>query len=127
MKRLHDSNPSHKGLKYIRTYDETFEVEGPHGTHVVLVQEPMREPLGQFRRRFEGEKLPAKILQGFMQVSRSCESTVVEGVDSVVVLAGSPRLYAYRGSCGTYRHVSFPDNTLHDAHSVQTSRTTTSS
>lgn len=67
MKRLHDSNPSHKGFQYIRTYNETFDVEGPVGTHVVLVQEPMREPLRQFRKRFKGDKLPPKILKGYMQ------------------------------------------------------------
>lgn len=31
------------------------------------MQKPMREPLGQFRRRFDGDKLPPKILQGFLQ------------------------------------------------------------
>jgi len=35
MRKLHDSNAKHKGFQYIRTYDDTFEVEGPVGTHVV--------------------------------------------------------------------------------------------
>lgn len=69
MQRLHDADPKHKGLRYLRTYEDYFEIEipGQSGSHVVLVQEPMRETLGQFRRRFKGNALPPKILQGFMQ------------------------------------------------------------
>ncbi|KAJ4132851.1 hypothetical protein NW754_015665 [Fusarium falciforme] len=36
---------SHPGREYIRGILDSFEVEGPHGTHLCMAMEPLRQPL----------------------------------------------------------------------------------
>ena len=36
---------SHPGREYIRGVLDSFEVEGPHGTHLCMAMEPLRQPL----------------------------------------------------------------------------------
>jgi serine/threonine-protein kinase SRPK3 len=45
------AKPGHLGLKYIRTVNDSFEIQGPKGPHMCLVYEPMREPLWMLQRR----------------------------------------------------------------------------
>ncbi|KAL2786919.1 hypothetical protein BJX66DRAFT_311954 [Aspergillus keveii] len=44
------TDPSHRGYPLFRTSLESFEIEGPEGTHLCLTYEPMREPLWLFQR-----------------------------------------------------------------------------
>lgn len=52
-----NAKPSHEGLSLIRTPIAEFQLEGPEGTHICLVYEPMREILFQFQRRLPRERL----------------------------------------------------------------------
>ncbi|KIM94382.1 hypothetical protein OIDMADRAFT_184438 [Oidiodendron maius Zn] len=42
------ANPSHPGAGYIRCPINNFQLGGPHGTHICLVYNPMRETLDDF-------------------------------------------------------------------------------
>lgn len=41
--------PSHRGRSVIRTLLNSFEVNGPEGSHSCLVYPPMREPLSMYQ------------------------------------------------------------------------------
>ncbi len=60
-------NQSHEGFRFVRTMLDNFEVPGPHGPHLCLVYEPMREPLGQFQRRWENGVLPTALLKVYLR------------------------------------------------------------
>ena len=57
------SDPKHKGLRYLRTVLESFEVDGPHKKHLCLVYVPMRETLSRFRLRLVDERVSGDILK----------------------------------------------------------------
>ena len=61
------SNPSHEGFPFVRTMLDNFEVPGPVGPHLCLVNEPMREPLWLFQRRRENGKLPPALLKVYLR------------------------------------------------------------
>ncbi|KAI9681153.1 MAG: hypothetical protein M1817_002435 [Caeruleum heppii] len=67
-RHLAKTNPSHGGFPYIRTVVENFEAEGPNGTHVCLVYEPMREPLWLFQQRCKNRKFPLALLKGYLEL-----------------------------------------------------------
>lgn len=50
----------------MRICQEAFEIEGPDGSHLCLVYEPMREPLWIFQRRFVEQKFPLSIAKAFL-------------------------------------------------------------
>lgn len=61
-------DPSHDGFPLVRTAISSFDVEGPDGTHVVLVYEPMRESLQGFRRRFSGNRIPLPLIKAYLKI-----------------------------------------------------------
>ena len=50
MKHITAMNESSPGRQFVRTLLDSFEVEGPHGTHICLVYEPLREPIWLLQR-----------------------------------------------------------------------------
>ncbi|RAL15370.1 putative protein kinase [Aspergillus homomorphus CBS 101889] len=60
-------DPSHRGRSLIRTLLDSFEVEGPRGSHSCLVYPPMREPLSMYQRRFDGEKMPLPLIKTYIR------------------------------------------------------------
>lgn len=60
---------THRGRGILRTCVEGFEVTGPHGNHVCLVYEPMREPLWLFQQqRFVARKLPLPVAKAYLLI-----------------------------------------------------------
>ncbi|EEP80717.1 predicted protein [Uncinocarpus reesii 1704] len=49
--RIANALPDHQGFNYVRTCLDSFEEKGPHGTHLCLVYEPLREPIWLFQQR----------------------------------------------------------------------------
>jgi len=62
------TNPSHEGHSYVRTITDSFEVVGPHGTHICLVYKPMRDPLWLFQDRLKDSKFPLLLLKGYLKL-----------------------------------------------------------
>lgn len=48
---------------YLRTPLDYFDIDGPYGTHTVLVYEVMLESLDLVRSRFEPNRLPSAYLK----------------------------------------------------------------
>ncbi|OJJ68878.1 hypothetical protein ASPBRDRAFT_57439 [Aspergillus brasiliensis CBS 101740] len=59
-------NTEHRGGVIVRKHLDDFEVTGPHGKHLCLVYEPMREPLWIFQRRFKSGNLPLPIAKAYI-------------------------------------------------------------
>ncbi|KAL1983368.1 hypothetical protein VTN96DRAFT_10427 [Rasamsonia emersonii] len=67
-RRIAQTNPKHRGFHYVRTCIDSFEERGPHGTHLCLVYEPMREPLWLFQRPCRGRKFPLGLLKAYVRL-----------------------------------------------------------
>jgi serine/threonine protein kinase len=65
-KRLASANLSHKGILYLQTVIEGFEVEGPNGIHICLVFEPMRETLSLFQSRLKQKRFPLELMKMYL-------------------------------------------------------------
>ncbi|CZS88737.1 related to serine/threonine-protein kinase [Rhynchosporium agropyri] len=63
---LAGANLSHKGVLYLQTVIEGFEVLGPNGMHMCLVFEPMRETLSLFQSRLKQKRFPLKLLKMYL-------------------------------------------------------------
>lgn len=59
-------DPSHRGRSIIRTLLDSFEVNGPEGSHLCLVYPPMREPLSMYQRRFDDRKMPLALIKVYI-------------------------------------------------------------
>lgn len=59
---------SHRGRSLIRTFLDSFEVQGPEGSHSCLVYPPMREPLSMYQRRFNDGKMPLPVAKTYIRV-----------------------------------------------------------
>ena len=57
------ADPKHEGLEYLRTVVNSFEVPGPHATHIALVYPAMRETLSRFQRRLPDSRIPNYLLK----------------------------------------------------------------
>lgn len=62
------ANPQHEGHRWVRTLAEHFEEKGPHGTHLCLGYEPMREPLWLFQTRCRNRRFPLGLLKGYIKL-----------------------------------------------------------
>lgn len=67
-RHLATANQLHKGISIIRTIIDSFEAVSPHGKHVCLVYEPMREPLWLYQRRFKDSKIPLPIVKAYIKI-----------------------------------------------------------
>lgn len=66
--RLAKGDPQHQGSRFVRTVLDSFEISGPHGMHVCLVYEPMRETLSLFQRRFKDGRFPSLLLKACIRL-----------------------------------------------------------
>ncbi|KAH7881847.1 kinase-like domain-containing protein [Phlebopus sp. FC_14] len=60
-RRIASADPSHAGARCVRTTLDAFELQGPHGQHVCLVYEPMRETLPTLEKRVGGRLSPGMV------------------------------------------------------------------
>ena len=67
-RRIAQANPSHGGLSYVRTNVDSFSISGPHGNHICLGYEAMREPLWLFERRCKNGRLTLDLLKGYLRL-----------------------------------------------------------
>lgn len=63
MKHITAMNKSSPGRQFVRTLLDSFEIEGPHGTHICLVYEPLREPIWLLQRRLSKGGYPLDIFK----------------------------------------------------------------
>ncbi|KAA8643356.1 putative protein kinase [Aspergillus tanneri] len=68
------SNPRHKGCPYVRHLLDSFELNYESRKHLILVFEPLREPLWIYRRRFIGDAIPSDVLKIMLQM-------ILQGLD----------------------------------------------
>jgi hypothetical protein len=54
-----------QALDFIRLVKESFEISGPHGRHLCLVFQPMRESIWLLRRRFGADKVKIEMIDNF--------------------------------------------------------------
>ncbi|KAG6156055.1 hypothetical protein E4U37_000661 [Claviceps purpurea] len=66
LKLVSNANPSHEGLKYIRTPIDGFDLQGKCGKHSCLVFEPMRETLLEFRQQLPLQRFPLPLFKAYM-------------------------------------------------------------
>lgn len=60
-------DPAHRGRSLIRTLLDSFQVNGPEGSHSCLVYPPMREPLSMYQRRFDDGKMPLPLIKTYIR------------------------------------------------------------
>lgn len=63
LRTLRAQIPRHVGRNFVSTLLDSFNLPTPHGTHVCMVFDPLREPLWMLRRRFQGDVLPLDLLR----------------------------------------------------------------
>ena len=79
-RQLEKGNPSHEGRQYVRLILDSFKQKGPHGTHLCLVFEPLRETLSMLQRRMKDrcysshscKEILAVILEGLEYIHDEC-------------------------------------------------------
>ncbi|KAI1945502.1 hypothetical protein LOZ57_004189 [Ophidiomyces ophidiicola] len=67
-KHISNLYSTHAGSGLIRRFEESFEIQGPFGTHVCLVFEPMREPIWFVGKRLGCTSLPSAVAKAFVKV-----------------------------------------------------------
>ncbi|BCS30544.1 putative protein kinase [Aspergillus puulaauensis] len=61
------TDPSHRGHSLIRTLLDSFNVDGPEGSHLCLAYLPMREPLSLYQRRFDNRRMPLPLIKTYIR------------------------------------------------------------
>lgn len=69
-----NTRTNHPGRRYVRLINDSFTVPGPFGEHIVLVFEPLREPLWLLGRHLGQVGLSSTVLKPFMRV-------ILQGLD----------------------------------------------
>lgn len=59
---------SHRAHPLLRTCQERFEVDGPHGKHTCSVYLALRESMLSFQRRFVDEVIPYPLVKFYLMV-----------------------------------------------------------
>ncbi|MCJ1384038.1 hypothetical protein MMC17_007154 [Xylographa soralifera] len=73
-RRVTNADPKHKGYHVVRHLHDSFEVEGPNGTHTCLVLELLREPLWLFLQHLRVDYMPQVVLKPTCQM-------ILDGLD----------------------------------------------
>jgi serine/threonine-protein kinase SRPK3 len=60
---INSLSSEHQGRDHVRKLLEAFNVEGPHGTHICLVHQPLGISLDEARRKAPGGVLPAALVR----------------------------------------------------------------
>ncbi len=61
------ANPRHKGFSHVRIILDSFKIKGPHGDHLCLVYELMREPLWLFERRCKNGRFMLGLIKLYLR------------------------------------------------------------
>ncbi|RAH72489.1 kinase domain protein [Aspergillus aculeatinus CBS 121060] len=61
------ADPSHRGRSLIRTLLNSFEVQGPEGSHSCLVYPPLREPLSRYQQHFVDGRMPLPLIKTYIR------------------------------------------------------------
>lgn len=102
-RHIRDRVSRHDGRNYVRTFVEKFEEKGPHGTHICLGYEPMREPLWLFQTRLRNQRFPLSLLKGYIKL-------LLKGLDYLhsecnVIHTGKLSLHLYDKLSAGLRHI----------------------
>ena len=62
------ANAKHRGLSFVRLLADSFKISGPHGDHICLVYELMREPLWLFERRCRDSRFTLGLIKGYLRL-----------------------------------------------------------
>ena len=66
-KVIANADPSHEGLRYLRTAIDSFTIPGECGQHLCLTYVPMRETLATFQRRLVDGRIPLALLKPLLK------------------------------------------------------------
>ena len=62
------ANPRHEGWHFVRKLIDSFSIQGASGSHICLVFDPLREPLGKYCRRWRGGAMPPQLFKIILQM-----------------------------------------------------------
>ncbi|PKY06200.1 kinase-like protein [Aspergillus campestris IBT 28561] len=65
---ISEANPRHIGYPFVRHLLDSFQLEYESTKCLVLVFEPLREPLWLYRQRFTGDTIPSDVLRIMLQM-----------------------------------------------------------
>ncbi|KAL8967014.1 MAG: hypothetical protein Q9183_003108 [Haloplaca sp. 2 TL-2023] len=65
--KINNLQTIHEGRNYIRKLYDSFELRGPHGTHICLVHQPLGTPLDYLKELMPDKVLTTEILRQTMQ------------------------------------------------------------
>lgn len=65
LQHLRTRGSSHPGSHHITMLEDSFEHEGPHGTHVCLIFKVMGESMSTFQKSFPNASIPSPLVQHF--------------------------------------------------------------
>lgn len=68
LRLISETNPRHKGYPFVRHLLDSFQLEYESKNCLVLVFEPLREPLWLYRQRFIGDTIPSDVLKIMLQM-----------------------------------------------------------
>lgn len=66
--RLASGNPQHEGYRFMNIILDSFEIRGPHGQHICLVYEPMRETLDFFQSRLPDRRIRLPLVKACIRL-----------------------------------------------------------
>lgn len=66
--RIRDGPKRHEGREFVRSILDSFTITGPHGQHICIVFEPLREPLWLLRKRSEEASLPLTVVRALLHL-----------------------------------------------------------
>ncbi|KZF23939.1 kinase-like protein [Xylona heveae TC161] len=62
------ASSKHRGRNYVRSIEDSFTITGPFGEHLILVYEPLREPLWMVGRHLNSIGLPPRVLKSLLRL-----------------------------------------------------------
>ncbi|KAL4875070.1 protein kinase [Aspergillus karnatakaensis] len=68
LRLISETNPQHKGYPFVRHLLDSFHLQHESKKCLVLVFEPLREPLWLYRQRFIGDTIPSDVLKIMLQM-----------------------------------------------------------
>lgn len=66
--RITATHSDAEGCSYLRIVQEHFSIDGPHGKHLVLAFEPLREPVWMLGRRLGRSGVPLDLLKPYLRI-----------------------------------------------------------
>lgn len=98
---LATTNPNHPGYNHVRFMLDAFKVKGPHGQHLCVVYDVLREPIGVTMEKLPGHlfssdnlrKLLPALLQGLDYMHSECHIVHTDlKADNIMMGLGDPTI-----------------------------------